>query len=203
MSRRDKRKRNRGRFKASRERGKETSRKLRQSEGRSNVRIYQSYRNKFRDERRGLLYECAKANLSGELSDLLQQLGFEISDFIEFTPYVGDEEITGAKGAGDTTFGTTLFKHDGTPVIILPQYVAERHFGEELLHAGKLGIFFHELGHVDDFDKQLNFDTHAKRYNFVNAEGHAHRFACAHLLHQKCRAALGLYLNILRRPSHQ
>lgn len=64
---------------------------------------------------------------------------------------------------------------------------------EEMKCALKLSALFHELGHVDDFEKGINWNY--PKFRVVDAEIYAHRYACAKLIQGKHSLLLGYYLD--------
>ncbi len=61
--------------------------------------------------------------------------------------------------------------------------------------ATKLSALFHELGHVDDFEKQINYSE--RTLNLVEAEVYAHHFACRKLVEGDYKILLGYFLHSL------
>jgi hypothetical protein len=56
-------------------------------------------------------------------------------------------------------------------------------------------ILFHELGHVDDFQRRINF-REGVRANLEEAELYAHRFTCKKLKDRNYRFPLAYYLRV-------
>jgi hypothetical protein len=110
---------------------------------------------------------------------------------------VGDDEGYDKLGTFESRHsgGTTSWLRDPhghirTVVILRP--VNSPGFDIERAKAADLAIFYHEVGHVDDFEKRLNF-VDGRKVNLCAAEIYAHEFACRKMLQGDVKAAIGFY----------
>lgn len=106
---------------------------------------------------------------------------------------------------GDSASGCTMMVTDGTVrrlAIIMRETV--RGDGEQIsdtTYAFKLAALLHELGHVTDFERQINYEATTGRLDLVGAEVFAHRYACDELLRRNCRLLLKHFLGGLERAA--
>lgn len=61
------------------------------------------------------------------------------------------------------------------------------------LAAMNIAALYHEIGHVDDIEKGVNFRI-GEPVDLARAESYAHRFACSRMLEQNLKGPLAYYL---------
>jgi hypothetical protein len=59
-----------------------------------------------------------------------------------------------------------------------------------------LAVLYHELGHVDDFEKRINFQF-SKKLDMTQAELYAHHFGCRRLKEEGLRMPLAMYIGTI------
>lgn len=97
---------------------------------------------------------------------------------------------TGNLSMGGYTQAVTDAKGERRIVVSMKRHREKPHLSD----LANLGLFLHELGHVDDITRGLNlvFDRNA---DLEAAELHAHEFACRRLMQYDQRVPLAMYVN--------
>lgn len=125
-----------------------------------------------------------------EDADLLHLYGF--GDYQQLTFEIGEGGHRLAGGGGNLG-GFTYFLRNKRGVDRTAIFLRQSNHSPDHMAIINLGIFFHELGHVDDFEKQ-KFTFPGKSMDVVNAELHAHAFACKRLFEGNYLLSLSFWL---------
>lgn len=103
----------------------------------------------------------------------------------------------GHAGGGQDLGGVTMFFHDRRHEKKACVFIrSSKTVTPDEMAVANLAIFFHELGHVDDFSKGL-YLVPGRTLDVVKAELHAHLFACKRLRAGGFRTSLSLWLAAL------
>jgi len=124
---------------------------------------------------------------------------FKTADDIDFTkdPTTSKDGVVNAsrqKSGGTSITGCTsvIEVHGKRRTIVFMRKATGTDDSEEIMCALKLAALFHEIGHVDDYEKGVNWKQ--ETVNVVDAEVYAHHYACTRLLEAKQRVLLKYYL---------
>jgi hypothetical protein len=123
----------------------------------------------------------------------LQRIVFGIEDGVsDYDTVSADANLRGSMSA--------FLDPDGNlrSVILIQQSVKASVRHREYKYAMKIASLFHEIGHVQDLERGLNFDVPERRLQIVEAEVFAHLFALEQMAQRNLAESLDILVRGLR-----
>lgn len=126
------------------------------------------------------------------VEERLTELGISYDEVIYFTPTEDDERST-SYGQHICAAGTTSFflkNGSANSTIFMNSNIGKltNSEGSELENIFKYIFLIHEIGHAEDFDKQINFHRATRKVDLVSAEAYADVYTLKYLKSSKSPA---------------
>ena len=131
------------------------------------------------------------------------RITFPLSDNLDFQqdPSLSSNDILGDAQElfdGQVTGFTSVVENAGhrRTIVVMRKGTGQKPTVDNVkceIRALKVAALAHEIGHVDDIEKGINWKENIR--NMVGSEVYAHHYACRTMMERSCFFALGLYVD--------